>query len=58
MRLALLVLLLLTACEQQVERIETDRLPKYMGIPLRDCGHLYDINKHKAWAECMGVGYE
>ncbi len=22
-----------------------------------DCGHLYNVDKHKEWAACMGVGY-
>ena len=22
-----------------------------------DCGHLYDVNKHREWASCIGVGH-
>ena len=22
------------------------------------CAHLYNVDKHEAWAECMGVGYQ
>ncbi len=22
------------------------------------CAHLYNVGKHKEWADCMGVGYE
>ncbi len=22
-----------------------------------DCGHLYNVDEHKEWAACMGVGY-
>ena len=23
-----------------------------------DCGHLYNVGRHREWAECMGVGYK
>lgn len=60
MRLILVIILLwTTACEHgEISKIETGGRPKYMGIPLRHCGNLYDNDMHKAWAECMGVGYE
>jgi hypothetical protein len=32
-----------------------DRLPP--GQSVRRCFHYYDVD-HKAWAECMGVGYK
>lgn len=43
--------------EQSNDRIPGDT--RYMGLPpAPDCGHLYNQpGKHKAWAECMGVGY-
>lgn len=30
----------------------------YMGLPSPPkCEHLYNVARHKEWAECMGVGY-
>lgn len=23
-----------------------------------DCGHLYNVDRHAEWADCMGVGYK
>jgi len=30
--------------------------PQFGSYP-PDCGHLYDVDKHREWADCMGVGY-
>lgn len=26
--------------------------------PPPDCDHLYNVDRHREWAECMGVGYK
>lgn len=37
----------------------SERPCKWRGIPCPPkCGHLYNTGNHKAWADCMGVGYK
>ena len=31
---------------------------EYMGVPRKDCEHLYNNGQHNAWADCMGVSYK
>ncbi len=45
-----------------VETAKGDELPeapRYMNLPSApDCWHLYNKDKHREWASCMGVGYD
>lgn len=33
--------------------------PRFQGSPpAPQCAHLYNVDRHREWAECMGVGYK
>ena len=53
----LLILLLgfsCSGCEEQSKHVPR---PEFGTVP-PDCGHLYNVGKHKDWADCMGVGFK
>lgn len=41
-----------------VEEAKGDELPEARTSIVRDCAYLYNKDKHREWAACMGVGYE
>lgn len=41
--------------KEQPEITHTPR-PEFGTLP-PDCGHLYNVDKHKEWAACIGVDY-
>jgi len=55
-RLAILAaVLLLATCGDEGERVV---LPEQVKLTLpQQCHHLYNVGRHREWADCIGVGY-